>query len=172
MVDNIPLHNDTKEYSPSTTQQQPKHMTGRHLALMRRLAAGMTLQSAADELGYSIQRASIVVNSPLFKEEYAKLLNDIKTGVVQVESTIAHMDGGIRKRMEEEAINSLNTLITLRDGAKSERVKQISAMDILDRAGYKATDKVETKVELDASEGLANALAIAMREMKSGNPKQ
>ena len=172
MEDNTPKHRDTKEYAASTILQQPKHITGRHQALMRRLAAGVTLQDAAEELGYSIQRASIVSNSPLFQEEYKKLLEDIKAGVVKVEASIAHMDGGVRKRLEVEAIQSLEALIGLRDSATSERVRQISAMDILDRAGYKATDKVEARVELDASEGLANALATAMKEMKGGSPKQ
>lgn len=173
MGENIPLHSDVKEYAESTKKQQPKHITGRHQALMRRLAAGVTLQDAASELGYSVARASLVSNSPLFQEEYKKLLEDIKAGVVQVEAGLAHMDGGVRKRLEAEALESLEALIRLRDGATSERVRQISAMDILDRAGYKATDKVEARVELDASEGLANALATAMKEMKTGgSPKQ
>src|SRR3972149_4700121 len=118
-MDNTPKHSDTKEYAPSTVAQQPKHITGRHLALMRRLAAGVTIKDAAEELGYSQQRASLVVNSPLFQDEYKKLQEDIRTGVVKIEAGIAHMDGGIRKRMEEEAINSLNVLIGLRDGATS-----------------------------------------------------
>lgn len=166
------LKRDGTPYAESTSALMPKHLHGRHLALMRRLAAGVKLCDAADELGYSQQRAIIVTNSPLFRDEYAKLLEDIKQGVVKVESTVSHMDGGIRKRMEEEAINSLNVLIGLRDGATSERVKQISAMDILDRAGYKATDKVEARVELDASAGLVDALAIAMKEMKGASSKQ
>lgn len=170
-IENTPNHSDVKEYAESTIKQQPKHVTGRHQALMRRLAAGVTLGDAAAELGYTVQRASLVKNSPLFQEEYKKLLEDIKAGVVQVESTLAHMDGGVRKRLEAEALESLEALIALRDGVTSERVRQISAMDILDRAGYKSTDKVEARVELDASEGLVDALAIAMKEMKDDSSK-
>ena len=64
-----PKHEDTEEYSESVKLQQVKNLSMRHRALMRKLIAGKQLQHAAEELGYTMPRASIVINSPLFREE-------------------------------------------------------------------------------------------------------
>jgi hypothetical protein len=50
----------------------------------------------------------------------------------------------IRRMFNQEALNSFNTLIALRDNQKvSARVRLDACKDILDRAGYKPSDKVE-----------------------------
>ena len=165
-MENTPKHSDTQQYAESVEQQQPKTLSPRHRKLMRILLAGRTLQEAADELGFSLGRASVVVNSALFKEEMAKMEEQIAKGVIEIESEKEYIDGGVRVKLEEEAMRSLNVLIGLRDGASSERVKQVSALEILDRAGYKASEKVESKVQLDASTGLLNALNTAIKEMR------
>lgn len=170
-MNNGPVHKDTKEYSEGTIAQQPKNLSGRHRALMRKLLAGKTLADSAEELGYTLGRASVVVNCPLFKDEMQRMQEAINTGVVQVESEKAHYDGGVKAQMEDEALNSLQKLIDLRDRGNSERVQQVSAIEILDRGGYGKTDKVEAKIMLDASEGLTAALGIAIKEMRSGDTK-
>ena len=164
-----PKHSDTQEYSESTKGQFPKHLSPRHRTLMRKLLAGKELKDVAEDLGFTVKRASLVVNSPLFQEEMKRMQEQIDKGVIAVESEIEHMDGGVKAQLEAEALASLKVIIGLRDGAASERVKQVSALEILDRAGYTKTDKFEGKVRLDTSPGLLDAIGEAMKEMRGKN---
>ena len=148
---------------------QPKSISTRHQALMRRLLAGQTASQAATELGMSVGRVSIVSNSPLFKEEMAIMQKEISGEFVKNESSKVHTDM-VRTRLSEEALASLNTIIRLRDSAQSERVRQLSAIEILDRAGFKAPERVEGSVLLDASDGLMSAIQQAMKEMQTPTP--
>lgn len=169
-MENKPVHSDIEKYSESTENAQPKSVSTRHRVLMRRLLAGIPLGEAAVELGYTVARASVVANSPLFKEEMSKMQEEIKGEFVQCEGSKVQTDY-IRERLKEEALESLNTLVALRNTATSERVKQLSAIEILDRAGYKSTDKLQAEVVIDASEGLVNALNRAILEMRTTKTK-
>ena len=153
----------------SVNNHNPKHLSTRHRALMRRLLAGQTVSQAATELGMSMGRVSIVSNSPLFKEEMAIMQKEIAGEFVKNESSKVHTDM-VRTRLSEEALASLNTIVGLRDGAQSERVRQLSAIEILDRAGFKAPERVEGSVLLDASDGLMSAIQQAMKEMQTPTP--
>jgi len=143
----------------------PKRINSRHRALMRRLVAGIPLSEAAEELGYDVQRASLIANSPLFKEEKKRMEEEIKGEFVKSEGSKVQSDL-VRVRLKEEALESLETLVRLRDRASSERVRQLSAIEILDRAGIKASEKMEAEIVIDASEGLINALNRAIKEMR------
>jgi len=165
-LDNTPKHRDTPEYSEATKGLQPLSISHRHRALMRRLVAGGRLKDVCEELGFTVARASLVANSPLFKEEMARMQAQVDSGVIKLEAEKPHIDGGVRAQLEEEALASLRVIVGLRDGAKSERVQQVSALEILDRAGYAKTDKVEGKLQLEASPGLADAIQTAIREMR------
>lgn len=160
-----PTHSDTQQYSETTSKLHPKHINTRHRKLMRLLIAGWTLRDAAEMLGYHPKRVSQIVTSPLFKEEMAKMQEEIKKEFVETEGSKATSDI-VRLRMKEEALASLETLIKLRDSSQSDRVRQLSAIEILDRAGYKPTDKVEAEIAIDASDGLCQAIATVMKEMR------
>ena len=164
-----PKHADIEEYADSTKEQFVKSVSSKHRVLMRHILAGRTNKEAAEIVGYGPDRVSFIINSPLFQAEMERMRVDIEKGVVELESEVAHMDGGVNSKLREESLASLETIISLRDGAQSERVKQVSALEILDRAGYSKTEKVHNTVELDVSDGLLNAIQTAMKEM--GKPK-
>lgn len=161
-----PKHSNLKEYSESTKKLHIKSISLRHRVLMKKLLAGKTLKASAEDLGYNYERAVIVANSPLFREEMDRMRKEVEKGVIELETEVEHMDGGVKARMEEEAFNSLRVILSLRDGGTSERVRQVSALEILDRAGYGKTDKVEGKIVLDSSPGLVNAIKEAVGEMR------
>ena len=165
----VPTHADTEEYSEVTKRQFIKSVSSRHRTLMRYLIAGKTYKEISETLGYSSARISLIANSPLFQEEMEKMRVEIDKTVVSLEGELAHMDGGVSATLQDEARASLQTIIDLRDRASSERVKQVSALEILDRAGYSKTEKVHNTVELDVSDGLLAAIQTAMKEM--GKPK-
>jgi predicted XRE-type DNA-binding protein len=161
-----PIHSDTEEYSDTTKEQQLQHINSKHRAMMRYLIAGKTVGEIANIFGITQPRVSTIINSPLFRAEREKMEKEVTSQFVENEGSKIHTNV-VREMLQEEALKSLNKIIELRDGATSERVRQLSALEILDRAGYKAAEKIEGVVEIDASEGLVNAIQIAVREMQT-----
>jgi hypothetical protein len=94
-----------------------------------------------------------------------RMSEEINGTFVQAEGEKVHQDN-ISVRLKDEANASLDTLLKLRDNAGSERVRQLSAIEILDRAGYKPSDKIEGEITIDASDGLVNALKTAMEKVQ------
>jgi len=170
-LDNTPVHADTLQYADTTIAMQPKHLSSRHRAMMRYLISGKPQGEVAELFGMTPSRFSIICNSPLFKAERTQMETEIGGQFVENEGGKVHRDA-VREKLMQEALASLDTVIALRDGATSERVRQLSALEILDRAGYKAPERIEGNVEVDASEGLVNAISCAMREMKDGSALQ
>jgi len=161
-----PIRGNKEEYSDSVKDQQLQHMSSRHRAMMRYLIAGKTIGEIAEMFALTQARVSIIINSPLFRAERAKMDSEVNSVFTENEGSKIHRDE-VRQLLEEEALKSLNKVIELRDGATSERVRQLSALEILDRAGYKAAEKIVGNVEIDASEGLINAIQEAVASMKN-----
>jgi hypothetical protein len=147
---------DVQNYAQSTKDAMPARVTLRHHALMRQLLAGVPIGEAARVCGFTGARASVVVASPLFQAEMKRLKIEIDGSFVQ---HVATQVDPVRDYLKDQAMESARTVVGLRDNAQSERVRQSSAFDILDRAGYKAPQVQEGKVTLEVSEGLANAIA-------------
>ena len=133
-----------------------KRITSRHRALMRRLLAGMTLREACEELGYSVSRASVIVNSPLFQEEMRRMQEEIDGKFVEAEGEKIHSDIVRRKlkNLAREAINTLEGCL----GDRSGSVRVSAAKEILDRAGYVKEEKGEVEVKVVPTPGLVEAL--------------
>ena len=55
----------------------------------------------------------------------------------------------VRERLEEEAVSSLQRLVELRGQSSELSVALRAAMDLLDRAGYKPTDKLKLSGDTD-----------------------
>ena len=157
-----------EEHSECTKGQYPDKLTSRHRALMRLQVAGLPLKDAARDAGYTLARASLIVGSPLYKFEKSKMEEELRKRFIDAEGSKITVDA-VRKRFKDEALNSIDKLVKLRDGAQSERVQQISAMDILDRSGYKEPEKLEVDAIVEVGEGLANALKEAVVAIRSKN---
>ena len=146
--------------------QEPLELNSRHRVMMRLLLAGKSPTEIAKEMGYTMSRVSIITNSELFKKEKEKMSDKINALFIDCEATKVQTDR-VRIRLDEEALPSLEKVIGLRNSAKNERVQQISAFDILDRAGYSKVEKLETSGSVEVGEGLANALKEACKVIRA-----
>jgi hypothetical protein len=118
----------------------PKSLSPRHKTVLALYAAGVKPGEIADALQMSGSRVSVIINDPradeLIKQLSAELVQDITTETREV--------------IQAHALEAANTVIGLMQNASSERVRQTSAFDILDRAGFKAKDvSVRASVNLD-----------------------
>jgi hypothetical protein len=105
-----------------------------HREIARRLVLGQRPSEIAKDLGWSVSRLSIIINSPLFKMEIARLEQIRDTGVADVGKTL-----------KELSPIALETVERIMYQSKSERLKLEAAETVLDRAGYGTINKVDVK---------------------------
>lgn len=131
-------------------------VTPRHKQIMRMQACGMTQAQIAEELNMSRAGVGVIVRSPLYKQAYQALENQVKDRFVE---KLAEQP--IPKRLHDLAPRALDVM---EGGLMSENndMRFRSAKDILDRAGHTAPSKsVVMTVSLDGQfqEDVRRALA-------------
>jgi len=144
-----------EERAESTINAQPDKVTPRHRALMRRIVGGMSLSDACVDIGFSVSRASIIVNSPLFQEEMKMMEAEVAKEFAEAEAQ--RPTDPTRLMLSESAETAAKTL----KGALSDEnplVRVSAAKDILDRTGYAKEDKIKAKVLVEPSQALLDVL--------------
>lgn len=156
------------EKAESTINAEPNKVTPRHRALMRRLVGGMTLTDACNDLGFSISRASLIVNSPLFQEEMKMMEREVAQNFAEAEAS--RPIDPTRKLLSESSEKAARTL----DGAMNDEnamVRVSAAKDILDRTGYAKEDKIKARVLVEPSQSLIDVLSRITME-RNGKPDE
>lgn len=147
-------------HSESTINAYPDKISSRHRTLMRLLISGRTLSQACEELGYTVARASVIVNSPLFKEEKDKMEKELGKGFVEAEA------GKLSADPTKVALNDAKEIaVKTLKGALSDpsgTVRVSAAKDILDRTGYAKEDKIKANVMVEPSQSLLDMLVRVM----------
>ena len=157
------------EKAESTKALEPDKIGPRHRALMRRLAAGMRLQEACDDLGFSISRASLVVNSPLFKAEMEKMQVDLNKGFVEAEAEkVSRSADPTRIVLSDAAEVAAKTLKHALDD-ENPTIRVSAAKDILDRTGYAKEDKIKAKVLVEPSQSLLDVVSQIVEDRSKGS---
>lgn len=150
-----------EEKAESTVNAEPDKITPRHRALMRRLVAGMTLSDACIDIGFSISRASLIVNSPLFQAEMKRMEGEVAKEFAEAEAN--RPTDPTRVMLSESAETAARTL----KGALSDEnamVRVNAAKDILDRTGYAKEDKIKAKVLVEPSQSLIDVMSRIVKE--------
>ncbi len=117
--------------SNSVSDTSLGHIRPRHREMARMLALGMTQADVARYLGITQARLSIIVNSPLFKLELAKLEQKREESVADIKDTLLEL-----------APSAVDTLAKTMYTSPSERLRLDAAKDILDRAGVEKKTSV------------------------------
>ena len=149
------------EKAQSSIDAEPDKVTPRHRALMRRLVAGMTLSDACVDIGFTVSRASIIVNSPLFQEEMKRMQEDVTSEFVTAEAEKSA--DSTRVVLSESSENAAKTLRGALDD-ENPIVRVSAAKDILDRTGYAKEDKIKAKVLVEPSQALIDVIARIVTE--------
>lgn len=141
--------------------ENPLKINGRHRQLMMELATGAKVKDAALRVGLTPERASQLINSPLFSEEFALMQEEIRLRFVEAEGEKFTRPYAM-KRLSEEVPASITALTQIRDSVESPASARVaSARDLLDRAGYKPTEKHELATTITAPEGLVDMIRAA-----------
>jgi hypothetical protein len=125
-------------------------LSPRHYAAMRRIICGDTTKEICEEMGWNSTYLTMLKSDPLFAAELKAQEEKIKSRFVEAVAKGEVVDP-VRDELDKAKVEAIRMNIELMKNATSEAVRQRSAWDILDRAGYKPTEKVEstTKVVVD-----------------------
>ena len=152
-----------EEKAESTINAEPDKVTPRHRALMRRLVSGMTLTDACNDIGFSISRASLITNSPLFQAEMKTMETEVAKEFQEAEAQ--RPTDPTRIVLSESAETAARTL----KGALSDEnptIRVSAAKDILDRTGYAKEDKIKAKILVEPSQSLIDVMSRIVKEKK------
>lgn len=155
------MSKEQEEKADSTLNAQPDKMTPRHRALMRRLVSGMSLTAACNDIGFSISRASLIINSPLFQAEMKTMEAEVAKEFAEAEAQ--RPTDPTRIELSEASITAAKTL----KGALNDEnamVRVSAAKDILDRTGYAKEDKIKAKVLVEPSQSLIDVIERIVKE--------
>ncbi len=142
----------------------PAKMMPRHRALMRLLVTGSTHKQAGEELDYTPGRLTIITNSPLFREEMAKMQAEYDKKfleeVAKREADKAASDP-VKKILNEAKEKAAKTYVGALDDDKGG-VRLTAADAILNRTGYGKEEGIRVLVE--PSQGLVDMLLRSKKE--------
>lgn len=116
------------------------------------LALGKRKPQVATELGVSLGVLYKWEKDPEFQAYLKSLRSEVQEQVQDI--------------LTSEAVASANTIIALRDGAQSEKIKFNAAQDILDRAGFRAVERIHTVNEHHVSPELVQMIKDVIGESK------
>jgi len=154
---------DHDDKAQSSKDAEPLRVNERHRALMRRLISGMTLTDACTDIGFTVSRASIVVNSPMFQEEMSRMREQLNDKFTDVE---AERSGDTTRTLLSESSEKAATALRYALEDENPIVRVSAAKDILDRTGYAKEDKIKAKIFVEPSQSLIDVLARMQAEVK------
>ena len=116
---------------PTEQPQLPSRpMRERQKLCVKLQACGMTNNQIAKTLGYTPTRVSVILNDPR-----AQLVRD------EMAERVADSLDDVATRLQFYANEALTEVVTLMRDSSSDVVRQRSAFDLLDRAGYNKVEK-------------------------------
>ena len=144
------------EHNEGTQKLYPKEMSSRHRSVMRMEIAGHTTNDIASELGFNVQRLSLIMNSPLYIEEREKMERDVRREFVEAEGKKLAMDK-THQTLADNSNKAAKTLVGALDD-EGGGVRISAAKEILDRTGYVKEEKVRANVLVEPSQSLIDML--------------
>ena len=145
----------------------------KHRNLMRELVSGATYAVAGARTGFSHPTVARLMCSPLFKQEVEILRKEVDGRFAEdlAQQPVNH--SSFSTTIEAEVMASLTTLIEIRDDdTVSAKVRQKSATELLDRAGYKAPEEKIERVVIEADEGLKAMVQHLFNEEAQENKEE
>lgn len=155
-----------RDSAPKSGIPNLKKLNERHRLIMRLELRGLSKTEIADLTGYAYQSVVQITNTENYKETLAAFRAEVDRKFEE-KLTDKMTEDPVREMFKKEAMASAERLAELRDHAESENVQMRSAMDILDRGGYKPKDVQELQGGLEISDKVSNDLIAGIRDLKS-----
>ena len=143
-----------------------KRMLPRYRDLMRRLVCGQSRRQIEREMNMSSGNYTVIIGSPLFKAELAKMETELNKQVLDKLST-SKVEDVVDRKLKKASPEAADVNISLLRSS-SEKTRQRSAFDILDRTGHKPTEHYIADGSLELKGEVINDIKKALEDMGEG----
>jgi len=140
-----------------------KKILPRYRDLMRRITCGQARRQIELEMNMSSGNYSVITNSPLFQAELEKMQNELNKMVLDKLST-SKVEDVVDRKLKEASPEAADVNINLLRSS-SEKTRQRSAFDILDRTGHKPTEHYLAEGSLELKGEVVNDIKKALEDM-------
>jgi len=143
---------------------QPLKLNSRHKEILRRTLLGQSQVDIAKALGMTQVAVNQIVNSDIFQRNLRALQGTLEQ--MLIEGIIdRELNDPVRQKLDEYKLDAINEMFYLMKHAESETVRRASAADILDRAGYKPREVVETQHSFNVSGETEEHIKKALKDL-------
>lgn len=146
-----------------------KRMLPRYRDLMRRLVCGQTRRTIERELNMTSANYTVIIGSPLFKAELAKMEVELDKQVLDKLST-SKVDDVVDRKLKAASPIAADVNIALLQSA-SEKTRQRSSFDILDRTGHKPKEHYIAEGSLELTGSVADDITKALKDLGEAKKK-
>ena len=157
-----------RETEPDEGKWNPKRLSERHRLVMRLELRGLTRTEIAELTGYTPQSITNITTSDNYQQTIRAFRAEIDRKFEE-KLTDKLAEDPVREMFKKEAMSSAKRLANLRDKAESENVSMRSAMDILDRGGYKPKEVQEIQGGLELNEKMSSDILAGLDDIKKLN---
>lgn len=136
-----------------------KNWKPKHAEILCMIYEGMPTTEIAESMGVSLNTIQRVTHSDLFKQKLGLLQ---KRAEIKITShiTIGSAVDDARKLFSEKALEIAQTMLTLAQNGGTSKIQYMACKDILDRAGLKPIEIVETRDRVFSPAEVVHAKAV------------
>lgn len=140
-----------------------KRMMPRYRDLMRRLICGQGRRQIEREMDMSSANYTVIIGSPLFKAELARMTAELDKQVLDKLST-SKVEDVVDKKLQAASPEAANVNIALLQST-SEKTRQRSSFDILDRTGHKPKEHYVAEGSIEITGAVADDIKKALGDI-------
>ena len=153
--------------SPSKLRVNIRKITPRTREIMFRQIRGDTNIQIARDMRLTPVRVSMIVNSPLYIQEYNRFMAQVETKAIEKLSNIRRESDDVVAILDAGKTRAATALIEAVEN-ESGRTRLMAAKDILDRTGHTAVARVEMGTTLRLPDEQLKAIQEALAEAGLG----
>ena len=146
-----------------------KRMLPRYRDLMRRLVCGQGRRQIEREMSMSSANYTVIIGSPLFKAELTKMEVELNKQVLDKLST-SKVEDVVDRKLKDASPEAADVDIALLRSS-SEKTRQRSSFDILDRTGHKPTEHYIAEGSLELKGEIVDDIKKALKDLGEAKEK-
>lgn len=144
-------------------------MLPRYRDLMRRIICGQARRQIEMEMNMSSANYTVIIGSPLFKAEMEKMEAELNKAILDKLSS-SKVEDVVSRRLKEASPEAAEVNIALLRSS-SEKTRQRSSFDILDRTGHKPMEHYLAEGSLELKGEIVNDIKKALEDLGEAKEK-
>ena len=157
----MPIHKSLDEKSESTKSNYIQYFGAREEEILRRVLAGATNKAIAEEMGYTENRISFIVTSPIFQARQTS-----KQEIINDKFDEKLSSDPVQKIFQANKEKAANKIVELMDNEKSLKLQKSAAVDVLEFQGITKKPKEDHSTKIYIDKSMSKDIFIAVKALK------